>query len=129
MADPIAEAAAAQVAPTEPSMLEKAMETIHTLEAKVEGLMHPDAAPSSTEPVVEAQVEAGNVAEGAAPSSVASEPLPSSAPVAVEQKPQTAGGDIRTHLANIKSHLSLRGFEESLVQDIHGEITAIEGLL
>jgi hypothetical protein len=46
MSDPVAEAAAAlSAAPssTEPTLLERAMETIHTLEAKVEHLIHPDA--------------------------------------------------------------------------------------
>jgi hypothetical protein len=62
MSDPVAQAAAqiaADAAPssTEPSMLDRAMETIHTLEAKVEHLIHPDAP--------------GNVVAGAADSAAA----------------------------------------------------------
>jgi hypothetical protein len=62
MSDPGAQAAAqiaADAAPssTEPSMLDRAMETIHTLEAKVEHLIHPDAP--------------GNVVAGAADSAAA----------------------------------------------------------
>lgn len=41
----------------------------------------------------------------------------------------SASDSIRTHLANIKSHLSARGFEISLVQDVHNELAAIERLL
>ncbi|KAE8757325.1 hypothetical protein FSO04_24195 [Paraburkholderia madseniana] len=44
MSDPVAEAAAQLAAQqAEPTMLEKAMDTIHELEAKVEYLIHPDA--------------------------------------------------------------------------------------
>lgn len=45
MTDPVAEAAAALAKQqAEPSLLEKAMDTIHDLEAKVEHLIHPEAA-------------------------------------------------------------------------------------
>lgn len=118
MSDPIAEAAAqqAQAQAVEPSLLDQAMSTIHSLEAKVEGLMHPDAAPSSTEPLPNAaggaspegtsspadsapavsgsaEGEAGNAVEGAAPSSAASVETPSSAPAAVEPEAQAAGAE------------------------------------
>lgn len=33
---------------------------------------------------------------------------------------------IRESIANIKHHLSIRGFEQSAVQDIHAELEAIE---
>jgi hypothetical protein len=49
MTDPVAEAAAkiaAQAA--EPSLLDKAMDTIHDLEAKVEHLIHPESVPNVT---------------------------------------------------------------------------------
>lgn len=39
------------------------------------------------------------------------------------------GNVIRNHLAAIKRHLSLRGFEQSVVQDIHAEISEIEKYL
>jgi hypothetical protein len=53
--DPVAQAAAqiaADAAPssTEPNLLERAMETIHTLEAKVEHLIHPETAPAVSMP-------------------------------------------------------------------------------
>lgn len=55
MTDPIAEAAAKIAAQqAEPSMLEKAMDTIHDLEAKVEHLIHPE----TEAPKVEAPGEA-----------------------------------------------------------------------
>lgn len=40
-----------------------------------------------------------------------------------------AGSAIRAHLANIRQHLSIRGFEQSAIADIHKELEAIEGWL
>lgn len=59
MTDPIAEAAAkiaADAAPssTEPSLLEKAINTIHDLEAKVEHLIHPETPPNVATVALEA---------------------------------------------------------------------------
>lgn len=54
MSDPVAEAAAQLAAQSaEPSLLEKAMGTIHDLEAKVEHLIHPDT--PGNEPAVAAE--------------------------------------------------------------------------
>lgn len=71
MSDPVAEAAAqlaAQLA--EPNLLEKAMGTIHDLEAKVEHLIHPDTPGNEPAVVVESAMapaiaeEAGTAATG-----------------------------------------------------------------
>lgn len=49
MSDPVAEAAAALAKQqSEPSLLDKAMDTIHDLEAKVEHLIHPESVPNVT---------------------------------------------------------------------------------
>jgi hypothetical protein len=97
MTDPVAEAAAQLAAQqAEPTMLEKAMDTIHDLEAKVEHLIHPDApgnepavaAESATVPAI-ADMQQGNVNNGQAmdvPNQVAD--LPNVASVAAE--PTTA---------------------------------------
>jgi hypothetical protein len=63
MTDPVAEAAAQLAAQAaEPTMLERAMDTIHDLEAKVEHLIHPDA------PVIETKTYPdGTTATGVAP--------------------------------------------------------------
>jgi hypothetical protein len=257
MTDPVAEAAAKIAADmtassTEPSLLEKAMDTIHDLEAKVEHLIHPeteappveapkeallsgtaaDSAPNagtgiSVEPgnVAGAAVagapeaggvaagggeeagttvtgEAGSVAGAPVPSVSATESLVSPAPtsntanagdspnalgsastteVVIEPSPAIANGitdsaetdlpnavpaaveqpgtppsapdastpdgipgivvsspaepaklasaaasAIKAGIANIRHHLSIRGFEQSAVADIHAELEAIE---
>lgn len=232
MTDPVAEAAAkiaADAAPssTEPSLLEKAINTIHDLEEKVEHLIHPETPPnvatvaleatsgatvsatalasegseapnaltvstSGTQPESKPSAdtstttgsatssggEAGNVLAAATASSLpqsstpavqtlpetsmqtltvssANVETPNAAPAAVEQlgsqtsaapvstpdgipgivvssptepvklaPPATSA--IRAGIANIKHHLSIRGFEQSAVADIHAELEAIE---
>jgi hypothetical protein len=186
MTDPVAEAAANLAKQqAEPSLLDKAMDTIHDLEAKVEHLIHPETPPnvepvapleasaapvdtavapvealSSLEvpaPAVAPSGEAPNVlpasTSGTLPESTPSAPLelplptgspsteaevPNAAPAAVditgENSPSapaastsvTAAGEIRAHIASIKHHLSIRGFEQSAVADIHAELEAIE---
>lgn len=227
MTDPVAEAAAkiaADAAPssTEPSLLEKAMDTIHDLEAKVEHLIHPETRPnvatvaleatsgatvsatalasegsevpnvlpasasvtlpesaSSADTLttngsatssggdagnVEAVATASSLAESSTPSapplpeiltpSSASE-VPNAAPAVVAQPAMAPSAEpvsmpagipgivvsspaepvkltpaatsaIRGGIANIKNHLSIRGFEQSAVADIHAELEAIE---
>ena len=200
MTDPIAEAAAqlnqdAAPSSTEPSMLERAEETIHELEAKIEHLIHPgavsltiesvphlDSAPVTTaEPMPEG--DQGNVQAATDPSpptesaanagiptalgdsatsaispipneteAAAAEPVPASSDGSgssqqslsqqglgtvegggevthVVAGSKSAGDAIRSHLAAIKHHLSVRGFELSLVADIHAELDAIERFL
>jgi hypothetical protein len=64
MSDPVAEAAAQLAAQkaAEPSLLEKALDTIHELEAKVEHLIHPDA-PGNVPAVAEVSATAPVTAE------------------------------------------------------------------
>ena len=218
MTDPVAEAAAkiaAQAA--EPSLLDKAMDTIHDLEAKVEHLIHPESVPnvtpgspaidasatllepsgqstqdassakpldtSSTEtpalasaiesaepstitPTSSAESESPNalpastsgIAEESTPSadSGPKADVPNAVSGAVEQPVIAASAPaastvgiqgvasklldeavntnvsyavstaIRSNLAAIKHHLSIRGFEQSAVADIHAELEAIE---
>jgi hypothetical protein len=98
MSDPVAEAAAqiaAQAAAqAEPTMLERAMETIHDLEAKVEHLIHPDApgnAPVAAEASVTAPATAdsGNV-PAATSQSVPAEAAAAPTPSAASDAPQPA---------------------------------------
>jgi len=211
MTDPVAEAAAQIAAQqAEPSMLEKAMDTIHELEAKVEHLIHPEdeapnvlpastsgTLPESTPSATTGSIassensELGNVAAAATASSLpesstpSAPPLPltstiatelsssgmsadipastpeigavespNAAPAVVEQPVIAASAPvastvgipgiiasavaepvkltseastaIKAVVANIKHHLSIRGFEQSAVADIHAELAAIE---
>jgi hypothetical protein len=155
MTDPVAEAAAkieAEQKTAEPTILERLEEGVHDLAEKVEHLMHPDA-PAVAQPG-EAGVAAGVVATpagsdasaataDAAPSST--EPAPNAAPAAEEQPAMppsappastptgtansvasSAASAIKGHIAAVKHHLSIRGFEQSVVADIHTELDAIE---
>jgi hypothetical protein len=64
MSDPVAEAAAALAKQqNEPSLLDKAMDTIHDLEAKVEHLIHPESVPNVTpeSPAIDASATLSDV--------------------------------------------------------------------
>lgn len=65
-----------------------------------------------------------NVATGAVGITGANSP---SAPVVSTSV--TVAGEIHTRIASIKHHLSIRGFEQSAVADIHAELDAIERLI
>lgn len=99
-------------------------------------------APATDAPAINSPtVEPGNVVAGAG----AGEPVAGAALVAggeevgipgivassvaepVSVKPTSlASGNIRSSIAAIKHHLSIRGFEQSAVADIHAELDAIE---
>jgi hypothetical protein len=124
MTDPVAEAAAkieAEQNTAEPSILERLEEGVHDLAEKVEHLIHPDAAPISTEPVPNAAPAAAE--QPATPPSAppASTPTGTASSVA-----SSAASAIKGHIAAVKHHLTIRGFEQSVVADIHTELDAIE---
>jgi len=87
MTDPVAEAAAQIAAQqAEPSLLEKAIDTIHDLEAKVEHLIHPEVAndAAATTPVAAGGAESAAIAPVAAEGAVpVLEPVPN-VPATVE---------------------------------------------
>lgn len=102
------------------------------------------AAAGAGEPVAGAVAAAGGDIPNAAPAAVVQPVIAASAPAAstpagipgivassvaepVSVKPTSlASGNIRSSIAAIKHHLSIRGFEQSAVADIHAELDAIE---
>jgi hypothetical protein len=143
MTDPVAEAAEkieAEQKTAEPTILERLEEGVHDLAEKVEHLIHPDAAPISTEPVPNAAptepAGAATPAVGDAPNAVpaaAEQPVtqpsapPASTPTGTASSvASSAASAIKGHIAAVKHHLTIRGFEQSVVADIHTELDAIE---
>ena len=147
-------AADASPSSTEPSLIDEIKEGMHELAEKVEHLIHPDA-PVPNEPAAGAE-QASSGSETSAPTaSETGAEVPNVAPAAAEQPvtppsappvstpagivgtvassadepaPPTSGvrAVILTHTAAIRHHLSIRGFEQSAVADIHAELDAIE---
>jgi hypothetical protein len=100
MSDPVAEAAANLAKQqAEPSLLDKAMDTIHDLEAKVEHLIHPESVPNVTpgSPAIDASATLLDVsgqntetASSATPSESLSNGTQASASAIVSSEPSTS---------------------------------------
>lgn len=132
MSDPIAQAAAqidAAPSSTEPGVFGEIIGEFKAPGEKVEHLIHPEGGAAAPGELATA---------GAVPSESAVAPIAAELPNAGTGSPGSGepkvglhdpAAAIRAHIANIKQHLSIRGFEQSLVQDIHAELDKIEGWL
>lgn len=115
---------------TEPSIIEEIKEGMHTLEQKVEGLIHPDHSAEVAQPGEAVQTsiasgESSSVTSGGEAGNVASVVTGATNSAAVVS--DSVASSIRARTQAIRGHL--QGFEQSSVEKIVGELEAIERLI